>query len=156
MVAENVQKVQKIIRVAETNVDGNKSVAVGIRKIKGLSFMFANAISTVSDLGNKKIGELTESELKGLEDIIFHPESHNIPKWLYNRKKDPETGEDIHLSVSQLDLRNKMDVDKMRKIKSYKGIRHSMGLPVRGQRTRSSFRKGRSVGVSKKSKGKKS
>ena len=37
----------------------------------------------------------------------------------------------------------------MKKIKSYRGVRHSQRQPVRGQRTRSHFRKGKSMGVSK-------
>jgi small subunit ribosomal protein S13 len=69
---------------------------------------------------------------------------------MLNRKRDPVTGEDKHLAVSELELTHKMDIDLMRKLKSYKGVRHSIGLPVRGQRTRGSFRKGKTVGVSKK------
>jgi small subunit ribosomal protein S13 len=40
----------------------------------------------------------------------------------------------------------------MRKMRSYKGVRHQLGQPVRGQRTRSTFRTSkRAVGVMKKS-----
>ena len=44
------------------------------------------------------------------------------------------------------------DIKMLKKIKSYKGIRHSLGLPVRGQRTRSNFRKnkGKVMGVKRK------
>ena len=43
-----------------------------------------------------------------------------------------------------------MDIDKLKKIRCYRGVRHMQGLPVRGQRTRSSFRKsGKTVGVSR-------
>ena len=45
----------------------------------------------------------------------------------------------------------------MKKIKSYRGIRHMFGLPVRGQRTRSNFRpnKGKVQGVKRGKAGKK-
>ncbi len=69
---------------------------------------------------------------------------------MFNRKFDPQTGEHKHLIGSELKLAVKFNIDSMRKIRSYKGVRHELGLPVRGQRTRSSFRKGVIVGVIKK------
>jgi small subunit ribosomal protein S13 len=44
----------------------------------------------------------------------------------------------------------KGDIDFMTDIRTWKGIRHSLGLKVRGQRTRTTGRKGRAVGVAKK------
>ena len=143
-------KAAEIIRLAETNLDGGKKVKDGIRNIRGVSFMMSNAISKVSGLGGKKISDLSDEEKEKLEDMIMHPERHPIPSWMYNRKRDPNTGEDKHLAVSELEFTQKMDVDLMRKLKTYKGVRHSAGLPVRGQRTRGSFRKGKTVGVSKR------
>ena len=49
-----------------------------------------------------------------------------------------------------LETAKKFDIQRMVDLKTYKGIRHMLGLPVRGQRTRSSFRKGRVVGVVRK------
>jgi small subunit ribosomal protein S13 len=144
------KKIQNIIRLGETNLDGTKNVESAILGVRGVSFSLAKAISKVSGFGNKKVGDLSEDELKKLEDMINHPEKHQIPSWLYNRRKDPETGEDKHLSVSQLEFAQKMDIGRVKKLKSYKGMRHITGLPVRGQRTRGSFRKGKVVGVTRK------
>jgi len=144
------EDLRQIVRFAETNLDGAKPVRQAIRKIKGISFMFSNAVSKVYEHSDKKLGELTESELNKLEDIILNPQKHGVPSWLYNRKFDPITGETSHLTASRLDIRKRMDIDDMKKIRSYKGIRHGLGLPVRGQRTRSSFRTNKSVGVRKK------
>jgi small subunit ribosomal protein S13 len=144
------QEAQQIIRLAETNLDGKKEVASAIRSIDGISFMFANAIVKVGHFQKKKIGELTEEDIKKLEAIIVHPESHGIPSWLFNRRKEPATAETKHLTASTLEFTQRMDVNEMKKMKTYKGVRHGLGLPVRGQRTRSSFRKGKSVGVVKK------
>ena len=141
---------QQIIRLVETNIDGRKDVNSAIRSVSGVSFMFANAITKAGGFGKKKLGELSEEDVKKLEAIITHPEKYNIPSWLYNRRKEPATGEDKHLSASSLEFAHKMDINEMKKNKTYKGVRHSAGLPVRGQRTQSSFRHGRSVGVSKK------
>ena len=140
----------EIVRLAEANLDGSKKVIHAIRSIRGVSFMMSNAISKLSGMGNKKVSELTDQEKEKLEDMIMHPEKHGVPVWMYNRKRDPATGEDRHLAVSELEFIHKTDIDLMRKLKTYKGVRHSTGLPVRGQRTRGSFRKGKTVGVSKK------
>lgn len=141
---------QQILRLVETNIDGNKPVRAAIRSIKGVGFMFSNAVCHVSGLGDRKLSDLSEGELKNLEDIILNPDKHGIPAWLFNRKFDPVRGTDTHISVSNLDFTQKMDVDRMKRMKSYKGLRHMQHLPVRGQRTRGSFRKGKTVGVSKK------
>jgi small subunit ribosomal protein S13 len=141
---------QQIVRLVETNLDGGKPVRAAIRSIKGVSFMFSNAVAAVSGLGEKKLSELSEGELKNLEDIIVNPDRHGIPPWLCNRKYDPVTGRTSHLSASGLEFTGKMDIDQMKKVKSYRGIRHMHHLPVRGQRTRGSFRRGKTVGVSKK------
>ncbi len=143
-------KSENIIRLAETNMDGNKNVYDAIRRVRGISFMMANAIAKVSGLGNRKLGELSDQERGKLEDMLMHPEKYGMPAWIYNRRQDPQSGEEKHLVVSELELTQKNDIDLMRKLKNYRGVRHSLGLPVRGQRTRGSFRKGSSVGVSKK------
>ncbi len=51
-----------------------------------------------------------------------------------------------------LKLRKEFDLKRMKKIKSYKGVRHIVGLPVRGQRTKANFRRNRkpSVAAAKK------
>lgn len=143
------RRIQDIIRFVETNLDGDKKVKVAIMGIRGVSFMFSNAIAKKIDFADKKLGELSDQETKKLEDIILNPHKFGIPSWLYNRKKDPATGEDRHLAVSKLELRQKMDINDMKKLKSYRGVRHIYGLPVRGQRTGSGSG-GKVVGVSKK------
>jgi small subunit ribosomal protein S13 len=44
------------------------------------------------------------------------------------------------------------DINTMKKIRSYVGIRHERGHKVRGQRTKSTGRKGLTVGVKRKAK----
>ncbi|RLI97810.1 MAG: 30S ribosomal protein S13 [Candidatus Aenigmatarchaeota archaeon] len=143
-------KAVNIIRMAETNLDGTKNVFDAIRDVKGISFMLANAISKASGIGSKKLGDLTDQEREKLEDMVMNPQKLGLPAWMYNRRKDPKTGKDSHLTVSELEFTKKMDIDQMKKFKTYKGVRHASGLPVRGQRTRGSFRKGKTLGVSKK------
>jgi len=146
------KRITNVVRICETNLDGTKKVLPALRTIKGISFAFSHAVANVSGLGNKRVGELTEDEIRELEDIINNPEKYNIPSWMFNRRKEPETGETKHITTSQVEFIQKMDIDREKKIRSYRGVRHSLGLPVRGQRTRSSFRKGTTVGVQRKAK----
>ena len=93
---------------------------------------------------HKKVEDFSEEELSKIEEFIRNP---SIPGFLKNRQKDFEDGEDKHLSGIDLKLRKEFDIKRLRKIKSYKGIRHGVGLPVRGQRTKSNFRKNKKPSV---------
>ncbi|MAG52570.1 MAG: 30S ribosomal protein S13 [Nanoarchaeota archaeon] len=140
-----------IVRLAEADLNGNKKLLSSLRKVKGVGFSFANAICTVSGIkADKQVGSLTEEDIKKLTDVIKNPEKFKIFSWLYNRKKDFATGKDTHLVGSELKLQKEFDIKHLKKIKCYRGVRHSQGLPVRGQRTRGNFRHGRTIGVRRK------
>jgi len=111
--------------------------------------MLENKLKKLGFDKNRKIESLSEVEIKKLEEFLKTPD---IPKYLKNRQKDFETGKDEHLVGSNLELRKEFDIKRLKKIKSYKGYRHSAGLPVRGQRTRAHFRKNRSRGAGIKKK----
>ena len=141
---------EKLIRILSTDIEGGPNVYVGLTKIKGISWSLSNAICKSLNLDKKrKISSLTPAEINKINDFVKNP---NIPSFLLNRKSDFETGEDKHLIGSNLELQKEMDIGRLKKIKSYKGLRHSIGLPLRGQRTRSHFRrnKRKSVGIKKK------
>ncbi len=134
-----------IIRISTTDIPGKMSVYSGLTKIKGISWAFSNAIcKTLAIDKTRKISTLTNQEIEKIINFIKNPK---LPSWLLNRRKDIETGIDKHLITIELDLQNKFDIRRFKKIKSYKGTRHFYGLPVRGQHTRAHFRKNRSVGV---------
>ena len=140
------QREESLFRLMGADIPGNLSVYAGLTKIKGISWSLSNAICKLLGIPkNKKILDLTEKESESITEIV---KSNKFPSFLLNRKKDPESGQDRHLITTELDLQREFDIRKMKKIKSYKGIRHSQAQPVRGQRTRSHFRsKGPSVGV---------
>ena len=140
---------RKIIRVCGKDLDGALTVKRALPGVPGVGFMLANAASKVCGFADKELGELSEDELKKLKDILENPAKYEIPTWLYNRRFDPEDGLDGHLISAQLELRRKMDINELKKRKCYRGVRHIIGLPVRGQRTRSSFRGSATVGVSR-------
>jgi small subunit ribosomal protein S13 len=151
---ENKQDIKKpeikaIIRILSTDLDGTKPVYKALRKIKGISFMFSNAICNHLGIDKaKKAGALSPQEVQRIEALIESPKE--LPVWLLNRRNDVETGESVHLTTAKLKLAKESDLKRMKKVKSYKGLRHAWALPVRGQRTKSHFRKGRKVGVVKK------
>lgn len=131
-----------------TDIDGSLNIERALRRIKGVSFMFSKSVCTATGFDPKrKIGALSDGELKALEGFIKNPQ---LPTWMKNRRKDPETGMDMHVTMSELDLKKREDINLLRRIRAYKGIRHETGQPVRGQRTRSSFRTQKTVGVSRK------
>ena len=141
-------EIKHFVRIVNTDIPGNKPVISALTKVHGIGINFAQALcNKLSIDANKKAGTLTDVEISSLELLIKNP---TIPQWYYNRRKDPETGENHHILTSALKLTKETDIKKLKKIKTYKGIRHSMGQPVRGQRTRSHFRKGSAVGVVKK------
>ncbi len=132
-----------IVRIFSTNIDGNKKAGIGLTKIRGIDVMFSNAVLNVAGIPfDRKIGELSEEEIKKIEEIVKSPSKYNIPSFLYNRRKDPETGEDTHVVGSELRFQNDFDIRRMKRIRSYVGLRHSWHLKVRGQRTKSTGRKG--------------
>ena len=140
-----------IVRVVNTDLKGEKKIFMALHKIKGIKFMLSNFICHSSKVDpNKLAGKLTEEEVQRLEDVIRNPAKYNCPAWMMNRRKDYETGQDIHLITTDLNLSVDNDLKRMKKVKSYKGLRHMWGQPVRGQRTKANFRKNKgkvSLGV---------
>ena len=142
---------KKIIRVASTDINASLSLQRALLKIKGISFSFANAIiKNLKFEPNKKLGEFSNEEIKSIENAIKNPQKFGIPIMMLNRRKDPENGENLHLSGNSIITQLRMDIDNLRRIRSYRGIRHERGLPVRGQRTKSSFRKNKVSKVGRK------
>jgi len=139
-----------IVRISNTDIDGDKNVVYGIKSIKGIGAHMANLIANESKINkNLKIGDLKDPDIEKLQAIIDKV-SESAPAWMLNHRKDYETGEDIHLIGSEIEMHLRDEINIMKKIRSYRGIRHERGLPVRGQRTRANNRKGLALGVSKK------
>ncbi|MBU5557883.1 MAG: 30S ribosomal protein S13 [Candidatus Aenigmarchaeota archaeon] len=142
--------VRGIVRIAEVDLDGTKKLHQALLKIKGIGHAMALAVPKAAGIdGNVLAGSLTDDQLEQLEAVIAEPTKFGIPAHLVNRMADPVTGENKHLVSSELSITIKSDIDQMKKIRCYKGVRHELGLPVRGQRTRSSFRTGMTAGVTR-------
>ncbi|MFB6213228.1 MAG: 30S ribosomal protein S13 [Candidatus Nanohaloarchaea archaeon] len=145
-----MSETKEIVRIARTDIDGTQPVAKAITSLRGVGDVYGNAVAEATDIDiETKIGDLDEEEIDDIEELIKNPEDAGIPEWLRNRRKDRETGEDNHLIGSDLELKEEFDIRRLKEIDSYKGWRHEIGLPVRGQKTKSSFRSGSKVGVSR-------
>lgn len=140
-----------IVRISGADIDGSKKLVYGITKVRGLGVSLASAIVKAADLKPEiRVGNLTESDVQKIEDVIGDPVKYGIPPRLVNRRKDLSSGRDQHLIGADLTLGMKTDIDFMKDIRSWRGLRHQLGLKVRGQRTRTTGRKGKAVGVKKK------
>lgn len=145
------KELRLIVRVLNTDVDGTLQIPYALAKVKGVGVNLGYAIARVAGINPQtRIGTLTEKQLEKIEQIARNPVKHGIPAWMVNRRFDPVSGENRHLIGADLDLAIKEDIQTMMRTKSWKGIRHSLGLKVRGQRTRTTGRTGMTVGVSRK------
>ncbi|MDG6925533.1 MAG: 30S ribosomal protein S13 [Nitrososphaerota archaeon] len=139
-----------LVRIRGKDLEGRKKLVPALADLRGVGDNFAQSI--VSSLGldpKMRLGTLSDSQLKELERVLIDGSSLKVPQWALNRRRDPETGETKQLVGTDLDFALKSDIDREKTVQSWRGIRYSLGLKVRGQRTRTTGRKGRTVGVRK-------
>lgn len=142
---------QHILRVLGTNIDGKHKVMFALTAIKGVGRRYANVVCKKADVDmSKRAGELTEEEVDRLITIMQNPRQYKIPDWFLNRQKDVKDGRYSQVLANQLDHKLREDLERLKKIRAHRGLRHYWGLRVRGQHTKTTGRKGRTVGVSKK------
>ncbi|MCJ7721068.1 30S ribosomal protein S13 [Candidatus Bathyarchaeota archaeon] len=142
---------QHIIRFAGADIKGTQPVTYALTSVKGIGIKIANAVVEKSGIDPEtRMGFLSNADVEKIEDVITNPAAYGIPAWLLNRRKDLETGKDIHVLGTDLIVQTKNDIEQMKKMRSWKGFRHSYGLKVRGQRTKTTGRKGKAIGVKKK------
>ncbi len=149
--AKKEEEFKHLVRVAGTDVEGNKKVPYGLSKIVGIGLRTGEILCELAKVDpTKRMGYLSDAEAEKLGNLAENFHDQKLPEWLFNRRRDYDTGKDIHVISPDIAITLRDDLNRVKKIKSYKGVRHMHGLPVRGQRTRTSFRAGMTVGVSKK------
>jgi len=140
-----------IVRIAGVDLDGSTGAAYALSRIRGINIRLADAILRKANIKPEtRLGFLTETDIERIQSVIKNPDKLGLPSWLLNRRKEQESGKDIHLIGSDLDLQIKSDIERMKDLKSWRGYRHSYGLKVRGQRTKTSGRTGKVLGIKKK------
>jgi len=134
-----------------TNLNGKQKAPFGLRQIRGIGRRFSILTLKIAGVDcNKRTGELTDQDIKQVSDIIARPVDYNIPKWFLNRQKDPREGNWTQLISNNMDTAMREDLERMRKAKQHRGLRHFWGHKVRGQRTKSTGRCGKTLGVQRK------
>ena len=82
--------------------------------------------------------------------LMFPSLDYNIPKWFLNRQRDIREGTWSQLISNGVDTKLREDLERLKKIRAHRGLRHFWGYKVRGQKTKSTGRTGRTLGVTKK------
>ena len=145
------QEYRYIVRIMGTDVQGTVKTGYAVAHVKGVNSSLANAIVKKAGVNpDLRIGFITDSDVAKIEDVIRDPPKYNIPGWMFNRRKDSETGKDMHVLAADLAFKTKTDIDSAKEIRCWRGYRHAYSLKVRGQRTKTTGRAGKSLGVKKK------
>ena len=144
------EQYENLVRILGNDIHGELNMLIGLRQIKGIGYMFANAMLQVLKINpHQKVGNLSAEQISSIEKIIENPKDVNFPIWFLNRRQDMVTGDDMHLVTSDIAFNIRNDVEREKTLFSWRGYRHMYGLKVRGQRTRCTGRKGGAVGVAK-------
>ena len=149
VLAEN--EFQHMRRILNTNIDGREKIMFALTSIRGIGRRFSALVLHKADIDlNMRAGELSDAQVDKIVDIISDPLKYKIPTWFLNRQKDIVDGQYSQLVSTNLDSKLRNDLERLKKIRSHRGLRHYWGLRVRGQHSKTTGRKGRTVGVSKK------
>jgi small subunit ribosomal protein S13 len=145
------QEYRYIVRIMGTDVQGTVKTSYAVAHVKGVSLSLANAVLKKAGVNPElRVGFIADSDVAKIEDVIRDPAKYSIPAWMFNRRKDSESGKDIHVLAADLAFKIKTDIDGAKEIRSWRGYRHAYSLKVRGQRTKTTGRQGKSLGVKKK------
>jgi small subunit ribosomal protein S13 len=142
-----------LVRLVNTDLDGKKPLATALTYVPGVSHRLANVIAKETGIDPKeRIGKLSDAQLEQVAEAI-EAVDELVPTWMLNRRKDIETGEDRHMVGSEITIMLREDLNRLKKIRSWRGHRHERKLPTRGQRTKNNGRFGGAVGVQRKAEG---
>ncbi|WP_440949858.1 30S ribosomal protein S13 [Methanosphaerula subterraneus] len=148
--AQEEEDIKYFVRVSNTDLDGTKSVRVALTGIPGVGRHTSGIITRRAAVNDHELlGRLPDEDVDRIREVVTNYGAL-IPAWMRNRIKDVYTGESKHILGSDLAMTNDEDVNLLRKIRCYRGIRHETGQKVRGQRTKSTGRTGTTVGVKRK------
>lgn len=145
--AEYKDDFKYIVRIANTDLNGEKPAVTAIASIRGVGIRMAEVVIRRTGYpSHKKLGLATDAEIAKIEELLAGIQDQ-VPEWFLNRQKDWITGDELHVIGTELEMGLRDDINRMKMIRCYKGVRHETGQKVRGQRTRSNGRTGLTLGV---------
>ncbi len=144
-----------IVRIAGKDIKGEVPLNRALVRVRGISHTLA--VSAAAVLHNElsidpkiRVGELSEEQIDRIDKILQNLQDYKIPAYLFNRRSDYLSGNNRHVIMNDLIFENTQDVEREKKLFTWKGYRFSYGQKVRGQRTRNTGRTGMAVGVLRK------
>ncbi len=144
------EDIKYFVRISNTDLDGTKPVHIALTGIRGVGMHTAQIIASLAKVDEKEtMGHLKDEDVDRIREIT-ETYTQRVPFWMMNRPKDVYTGEPKHLLGTDVSTARDEDINLLRKIRCYRGIRHETGQKVRGQRTKSTGRTGLTVGVKRK------
>eukprot|EP00403_Amphidinium_massartii_P028233 CAMPEP_0178404294 /NCGR_PEP_ID=MMETSP0689_2-20121128/17807_1 /TAXON_ID=160604 /ORGANISM="Amphidinium massartii, Strain CS-259" /LENGTH=122 /DNA_ID=CAMNT_0020025269 /DNA_START=185 /DNA_END=553 /DNA_ORIENTATION=- len=109
--------------------------------IKGIGRRFSNIICKKCDIDlEKRAGELTTDEINKIVAVISNPLQFKIPAWMLNRQRDVKDGKTSQKYANFLDQSLREDLERMKRARLHRGLRHYWGIRVRGQHTKTTGR----------------
>jgi small subunit ribosomal protein S13 len=144
---EDDDDLRYFVRIGQTDLDGTKSVERSLTEMKGIGRRTARIIADKAEVDRTAtFGRLEEDAIDRVVDLV-EGYADEVPEWLTNRQNDFYTGETDHKVGNDLEMKRNHDINRMKMIDSYKGVRHKKGQKVRGQRTKSTGRTEGTIGV---------
>ena len=151
LVIENTKNFEHIIRIMNSNLKGKVKVVNALCGITGLGRRMASLICKIAKIDvTLRAGQVPKPTWELVEKIILNPEQHGVPNWFLNRRGDYRTNKDMHCSSNVLDTKIREDLERLKKTRNHRGLRHHWLLKVRGQHTNSTGRRGVQIGVIRK------
>ena len=145
--AEEEDDIRYFVRIGQTDLDGTKSVERSLTELDGIGRRAARIIADKANIERTAtFGALEDEEIETVTDLV-EGFAEEVPDWLANHQNDFFDGETTHEIGTDLGLTRRQDINRMKMINSYKGIRHKRGQKVRGQRTKSTGRTEGTIGV---------
>ncbi|MCU4718296.1 30S ribosomal protein S13 [Halapricum hydrolyticum] len=146
-VPEDDEDLQYFVRIGQTDLDGTKSVERSLTDMNGIGHRAARIIAQKAGVDRREtFGRLDEEQIDEIVELV-EGFADEVPEWLANHRNDFFSGETTHEIGNELDLTRRQDINRMKMIDSYKGVRHKRGQKVRGQRTKSTGRTEGTIGV---------
>ena len=144
---EEEDDIRYFVRIGQTDLDGTKSVERSLSEMKGIGKRTARIIAAQADIDRTAtFGRLEDEEIERVVDAV-EGYADTVPEWMVNHQDHYFTGESTHEVGNDLEMTRRRDINRMKMVDSYKGVRHKRGQKVRGQRTKSTGRTEGTIGV---------
>jgi small subunit ribosomal protein S13 len=141
------EDIRYFVRIGQADLDGTKSVERSLTDLEGIGRRAARVVANQVGVDRTAtFGALDDDTIDEIVDLVEGFEEE-VPAWLTNHRNDFFDGETTHEIGNELGLTRREDINRMKMINSYKGVRHKRGQKVRGQRTKSTGRTEGTIGV---------